>query len=148
MSVEFIEFEDVIREGQATFELNVVDPTQTGVAASVSTIGTSLDQNQWVKVGSNDTDWKRFVLSDSVDGVLDDISSIGSPTLSGQFITSTGAGQFAYVGPVASDEFEKLAGTTGDNLVSSDDITTIVKITQANYDLLPSPDDNTLYIIV
>lgn len=33
------------------------------------------------------------------------------------------------------------------NLVASSDITSIVKITQADYDLLPTKDPNTLYLI-
>lgn len=59
-----IEFSEVIKLGEATFQLNVVDPTVDGVDASISTIGTSTDQNQWVKVGPADTDWRKFLTTE------------------------------------------------------------------------------------
>lgn len=40
------------------------------------------------------------------------------------------------------------AGVTAADLVSSQDVTTIVTLTQAEYDALSPPDDDTLYVIL
>lgn len=42
-------------------ELGVLDPSVSGAVASISTIGTSIDNTQWVKVGELDTDWRQFL---------------------------------------------------------------------------------------
>lgn len=60
-----IEFSELIKSGKAAFKLNVLDPTITGVKASLSTIGTSIDQKQWVKVGSSDNEWSKFLTTEN-----------------------------------------------------------------------------------
>ena len=60
-----IEFKELIKKGEATFQLGVIDPSQDGVNADISTIGTSTDNKQWVKVGPNSTDWRLFLTSES-----------------------------------------------------------------------------------
>ena len=59
-----IEFDTLIKAGQATFELNVLDPTIHGVEADISTIGTATNNKQWVKIGEEPTDWRCFLTSE------------------------------------------------------------------------------------
>ncbi len=60
-----IEFDTLIKAGQATFELNVLDPTIHGVEADISTIGTATNNKQWVKIGEEPTDWRCFLTSET-----------------------------------------------------------------------------------
>jgi len=59
-----IQFSEVIKQGGGTMELNVLDPSSSGVDASISTIGTSTDNKQWVKIGVLDTDWRQILSSE------------------------------------------------------------------------------------
>ncbi len=78
-----IEFKELIKRGEATLQLGVIDPSQDGVTADVSTIGASIDNTPWVKVGSNDTDWEQvFITEDgsfSANIELTDVSGIVPP---------------------------------------------------------------------
>ena len=67
-----IEFTKLIKAGQATFELDVLDPTIHGVVATVSTIGTATNNKQWVKIGEGDTDWRCFLTSETSGTFLGD----------------------------------------------------------------------------
>jgi hypothetical protein len=67
-----IEFTKLIKAGQATFELDVLDPTIHGVVADVSTIGTATNNKQWVKIGEGDTDWRCFLTSETSGTFLGD----------------------------------------------------------------------------
>jgi hypothetical protein len=79
-----IEFSEIIKRGGGTMELGVLNPSSTGVVASVSTIGTAIDNTQWVKVGEGDTDWRQFLTGEE-DGTfsanieLADVSDIIPP---------------------------------------------------------------------
>ena len=66
------------------------------------------------------------------------------------YITSADTANFVTSGDVETQITSKgyITSAATQNMVTSTDITSIVKISQADYDLLPSKDPNTLYIII
>lgn len=96
----------------------------------------------------------EFVVSTALNELNNSLNTLSADTAdfvtSGDVETQITNKNFVTSGDVETQITSKgyITSAATQNMVTSTDITSIVKISQADYDLLPSKDPNTLYIII